>query len=218
MKLSRDCTIHSKRTIFLLHRKHASKSHDKEFDNIIIEAESKLKEGTLILKQIAEELRVEIDPIKYYSAYTSGVQEFIEALSFYMFQKESRLLSYNEAKNWLTFTDDGSDIQFMFPLTSTDYVLGLADLTGELMRLCINATGSGDMELPFFIVRVLRDIYSCYLSFGGFRIKELPRKVQTLRNSLHKIENVCYTITVRGSEIPNKMLVDMITSDVQHDS
>ena len=206
--MSRDCTIHSKRTIFLLHRKHASKSNDKQFDDVIIEAESRLKEGTIILKRIAEELKDEIDPLKYHSAYTCGIQEFIEALSFYIFQKESRFLSFDEAKKWLSFTEATHDP--VFPLTSTDYVLGLADLTGELMRLCINAAGSGDLELPFFVVKVLRDIYCCYLSLGGFGIKEMSRKVQTLKNSLYKIENVCYNIKVRGSEVPNKMLVDML--------
>lgn len=37
----------------------------------------------------------------------------------------------------------------------------------------------------------------------------VERKVYTLKQSLLKMENVCYTIKVRGSEIPKHMLADM---------
>ncbi len=242
VKLSRDCTIQSKRTIFLLHRKHNSSkakdnNSDQTFDKIIDEAEGKLFEAVLILKKISAELMNELDPLKYHSAYTHGVQEFLEALSFYIFQKESRLLSYEEAKDWLTFA--GNDKHAIgrrfaetvktqstveaaavspFPLSAIDYVLGLADLTGEMMRLCVNAAGSGDLELPFFIVKVLQDVYCSYIALTGLGLRELPRKMQTLKNSLRKIENVCYNIKVRGSELPNQMLVDMLTRSSEADT
>lgn len=234
MKLSRDCTIHSKRTIFLLHRQNnsgkssTSAGRDKKSsDDVLSEAETRLKEGAQILKSITKELQSELDPLKYHAAYTSGIQEYIEALSFYVFLKEKRLITPDETKAWLTFQEGkencsndvtsaeskqnfSAESVIEFPLSISDYLLGVADLTGELMRLCINATGNGNLELPFFIVQVMRDIYCCYLNLGYTSVKELPTKLKTLKNSLFKVENVCYNIKVRGSEVPNKLLVDML--------
>ena len=191
----------------------------------------KLKEGASILKQVALELETE-DPMRFHSAYTSGVQEFIEALCFYFFQKESRLVSLEEARQWLTFPPEGKQeldeskseastgtadsigIVLVFPLSPVDYTLGVADFTGELMRLSINAAGVGDLELPFSVVQFLRDIYCCLLSLCSFGIRELSRKLHTLKNSLHKIEYVCYNIKVRGSEVPNHMLVDIMEKTI----
>lgn len=229
VKLSRDCTIHSKRTIFLLHRNTSNGRGKKSSDSVLNEAAMRLKEGAQILKNIAKELESEMDPLKFHSAYTSGIQEYMEALSFYVFLKDRRLITPDEAKTWMTFplsqkageltanTEDYSNEVkpskeiLQFPLSNSDYLLGVADLTGELMRLCINATGNGDLDQPFFIVQVMRDIYCCYLNLGHTSVKELPRKLKTLRNSLFKIENVCYNIKVRGSEVPNKLLVDMLS-------
>jgi hypothetical protein len=42
-------------------------------------------------------------------------------------------------------------------------------------------------------------------------IKEITRKLVTLRQSLSKMENACYTIHVRGSEMPKHMLADVIS-------
>lgn len=33
-------------------------------------------------------------------------------------------------------------------ITPVDYLLGVADLTGELMRMCINSVGNGDIATP----------------------------------------------------------------------
>ena len=102
-------------------------------------------------------------------------------------------------------------------LTPDDYVLGIADFTGEMMRKCINSVGSGDIDACFKVCNFLRHVYSGYQLIGNQGPKELPRKMQTLRQSLEKVENTCYTIQVRGSEIPEgmeipkNMLADMLS-------
>ena len=72
VKLSRDCTIHRKRTIFLLHRF----TSEAKKDEVLLEADGKFKEILEILKLIAGELVGE-DPDKYHSAYSPGVQEHV---------------------------------------------------------------------------------------------------------------------------------------------
>ena len=249
VKLSRDCTIQSKRIIFLLHRIPTSdlEETDKEmsscsnqFNDLISEADQKLQNVAVILKKIAVELQND-DPERFHTAYTNGVQEFIEALSFYVFQKERRLISLEEAKKWLemnvhetdgniTKEESGLDheeretklgldqqeekteelvlLTIPFPLSDIDYLLGVADLTGELMRLSINAAGSGNWKLPYSILEFMRELYCCFLRLRPYISKIVSRKVTTLRESLFKIENVCYRIKVRGSEVPQHMLVD----------
>ncbi len=55
-------------------------------------------------------------------------------------------------------------------LEVADYVLGLADMTGEAMRLCINAVGLGDAETPRDVAALFRELHPSLLpsrSVGG---------------------------------------------------
>jgi len=88
-----------------------------------------------------------------------------------------------------------------------EYVLGLADLTGEVMRMAIHSVGSGRPATVY--CNFLRAIHDNFLSFGNTN-RELSRKMFTLKQSLQKVETACYTMQVRGSEIPKHMLVEVL--------
>jgi hypothetical protein len=107
---------------------------------------------------------------------------------------------------------DGS---FKTHVSPVDYILGVADLTGELMRKCINNLGSGNVEGCYHTCTFVREIYGGFLSVSCTGFKEISRKLVTLRQSLSKMEAACYTIHVRGSEIPKHMLADVISG--KHD-
>jgi len=92
-----------------------------------------------------------------------------------------------------------------------EYMLGIGDLTGELMRVAINSIGIGDIEKPFELCSFLRGIHDGFLLFGNIN-RYLSRKMYTLKQSLQKVENGCYTLQVRGSEIPKHMLADVLNS------
>lgn len=47
--------------------------------------------------------------------------------------------------------------------------------------------------------------------------KELGRKIYVLKQSVLKMEYVCYTIKVRGSEVPKHMLAAVINNDTNSD-
>ena len=242
VKLSRDCTIQSKRIIFHLHRQPAGS------DELLSEARDKLDGVVGLLRKIAMELSEE-DPAYFHRAYTPGIQEFIEALSYYQFVKEQRLVSFEEIQMQLTFraahspctakavldTSEKADFHckgeedssmewsssqqssmIVFPLAKVDYVLGVADLTGELMRLCVNVASSEDSHVVFRILHFVGSIYTGFLSLLPIH-KEIPKKIHTLHSSLVKIEKVCYMLTVRGSEVPRHMLVDIANSATQQD-
>lgn len=96
-------------------------------------------------------------------------------------------------------------------LTPVDYLLGVADLTGELMRMCINSVGNGDIDTPFEVSQFLRQVYDGFSFIGNTGPYEVSKKLYTLKQSLAKVENACYALKVRGSEIPKHMLADVFS-------
>ncbi|XP_077865847.1 translin-associated protein X-like [Saccoglossus kowalevskii] len=102
VKLSRDVTIESKRIIFLLHRVTSGRA----MDDVISEALTKINDITeRCLKKIAIELEDE-DPYMFLRAYTAGLQEYIEAVTFFHYLQTGKLMSLNEFQKSLTFTVD----------------------------------------------------------------------------------------------------------------
>ncbi|KAK3588745.1 hypothetical protein CHS0354_024223 [Potamilus streckersoni] len=219
-KLSRDVTIESKRAIFLLHR--VTGSEDRE--SLLQQALDKLSEiEASKFRLIAEELKDE-DIYQFIRAYSSGLQEYIEALTFYYFLKNCSLIKLEDVQKRLTFTaadDSNSDETQQKTQKSVDgrinvvippieYILGVADLTGELMRLTLNSVGKGDFETPYKVCDFMRCMHAAFVTMGSMS-RDVVRKTTVLKQSLQKIENTCYTLQVRGSEIPKHMLINVFT-------
>ncbi|XP_064403577.1 translin-associated protein X-like [Halichondria panicea] len=226
VKLSRDCTIQSKRVIFALHR---ISGNEALKGRILSEARKKISSEILCLLQGIILENEKKDPRKHHTAFSPGLQEFIEAIAFLTFLSKRRLVTMEEVQSYLTFKVQqesflceptgaqlGSEEAILcLPLDPVDYVLGIADLTGELMRLCINAVGCGDRELPFNMLTFMRATYSGFLSLRSIG-KEMGRKTSVLKSSLMKVERVCYTLKIRGSEIPEHLLVRAIATDTDN--
>lgn len=92
-----------------------------------------------------------------------------------------------------------------------EYVLGVADLTGELMRLAICSIGRGEFVAPFELCQFIQSIYTVFLSFGT-KSRDLMSKFSVLRQSMRKVEDACYALQVRGSEMPKHLLADVVNS------
>jgi predicted translin family RNA/ssDNA-binding protein len=98
-----------------------------------------------------------------------------------------------------------------FVVSPRDYMLGIADLTGECMRMCINALGDRDEQRPFRVCSFVRHIFEGFKILGPHALdRDLGRKLEVLETSLHKIEDACYTLVVRGEEIPKDRLADSL--------
>jgi len=97
------------------------------------------------------------------------------------------------------------------PLVPTEFVLGVADLTGELMRQCINCVGMGQLDTCRELCSFMRLVYQGFMGINCPGYREMGRKIYTLRQSLMKTENVCYTIHVRGKEVPKHLLKDVLS-------
>ena len=124
------------------------------------------------------ELRDE-DHYQYIRAYSAGPQEWIEALSFYYFLKFKKISSFAFVQQQLEFRLDKSDtvndtseipekesndstdtekLVVTVTVPQSEYILGIADLTGELMRNAINALGAGNMEICFVLLEILQSM------------------------------------------------------------
>ncbi|EDO32081.1 predicted protein [Nematostella vectensis] len=203
VKSSRDLTIQSKRAIFNLHRIAGADNSEK----IIHEVGRKLHEIKQYLKKIALELEGE-DPFRFSRAYSPGLQEYIESLSFYYYLKNKTLVPFQEVVENCTFpAEDGKALKLEVPLP--DYVLGIADLTGELMRFCMNSTANGDGDTPFTVCQFMREVHD-ELALLEYCCKDIGRKLGALKSSLYKVEHVCYTLQVRRSEFPQLNVADLL--------
>ncbi|KAB0805165.1 hypothetical protein PPYR_02135 [Photinus pyralis] len=221
VKLSRDITIESKRIIFLLHS--AATDLDDKKEQIYKETDLRLNQLTeKNFKQVAQELHGQ-DHYLYIRAYTAGLQEFIEALLYYQFLRYGNIEHWRNLDTKLSYlvpndmTENTTETEvpkteLNVTIPPIDFFLGLGDFTGELMRRCINSLGSGNIEDCFRICNYVKDIYTGFLGINTSGYKEIGRKVYVLKQSLQKMEYACYTIQVRGSEIPRHMLATVINT------
>ena len=76
------------------------------------------------------------------------------------------------------------------------YLLGLCDLTGELLRYGINGVAHGDAERLFWAKGIVEEIYGEFLKFD-LRNGDLRRKVDSVKYNLKKLEEVAADIQLR---------------------
>ncbi|KAF9207161.1 hypothetical protein BGZ59_011316 [Podila verticillata] len=114
-------------------------------------------------------------------------------------------------------------------VTDEDYLLGIADLTGELMRLAINTLGQSMVAVPQppgsetwslptpeervqQILSFLREIKSGFDGLSLTKSSPIMKKMAVLRQSLNKIEVALYNVRVRGAEYPPEMMRQLLMS------
>ncbi|KAK4263646.1 hypothetical protein QN277_029033 [Acacia crassicarpa] len=195
VKASRDVTMNSKKVIFQVHR--MSKYNKEE---VLEKAE---KDLAAVTNQHVSRLVKELQGTDFWKlrrAYSPGIQEYIEAATFYNFCKTGSLLKLDEINSTLLPLSDPS----LEPLQINvlDYLLGLADLTGELMRLAIGQISDGELEFAEKICRFVRDIYRDLTLVVPIMddSSDMKTKMDTMLQSVMKIENACFSVHVRGSE------------------
>lgn len=120
-------------------------------------------------KAIALELE-NMDPYPYTRGYTCGLQEFIEALTFYQYLTKGTIDPYEETNKMFQFElpiseepdSEVKQISCLFP--QVDFFQGIADFTGELMRRSINNLSSGNIDDCFKSCQFAREIQVGFLS------------------------------------------------------
>ncbi|KAI0067817.1 Translin [Artomyces pyxidatus] len=209
IKCSRDITIASKKVVFLLHRIMTDSGADDRTLSLhaASEGQKALRNVQMLFMKITPE--VEGDRFwRYQHNISPGLQEYIEALSFAHYLEHGTLITYNEVQKSLS-DESGSPY---FPLPMSDYILGLSDLTGELMRFAISSISKRGGRTKASEVSVF--VRGCKADFEGLtpHIRDLSKKQAVTSQSLRKIEEAAYAIAVRSSEfdLSPEMLDDVV--------
>lgn len=152
-----------------------------------------------------------INTYRYARQISSGCQEYVEAASFEHYLTQCRVLSYDEAAAQVKKLDpQGPGVE----LSMEDYLLGIYDMTGELMKFAITAMATSG-ALPAIassesgaqrnVLMDMRDLRAALESldtgFGPFA-KDVEKKMGVMRASVEKVEKALYGLTVRGAERP----------------
>ncbi|GAK67622.1 translin [Moesziomyces antarcticus] len=185
IKTSRDVTSLSKKVIFLLHRfdvRDFASTPSLATQKLLEEAESKLNHIVGVLEQAAkaEELALPERHDRHERNIGGGLEEFIEALSFYHYLETTNLITLEQIQE--RFGD-------VLKVPIHRYLLGLSDLTGELMRFATNAVGQGDtgkvVQHVLGITRCLHDTLDPFIPL----VNDLRKKQAVTKQSLQKIEH-----------------------------
>ncbi len=167
----REDLIIAGRKLLVLSKKTIYNVHRNNLDA----AKKTLDESFIIVKLLKE--AVNEDYLFKIPAVSAALQEWVESYSYFVFVKENRLLKRSEA---------GVEVD--------DYLLGLADLSGELTRravlLSIEKNSFEVRKIAFFVNALLGE----FLDFD-FRNGELRKKTDQIRWNLQKIEELLVRIS-----------------------
>jgi len=165
----------------------------------------------VVIEKVFAGMRVDLEGDqfwRYQRAISPGLQEYIEALSFTHYLTHNSLITWREVQDRLS--DESGPY---FPLPIEEYLLGVSDLTGELMRYAISAIPrKGGRATANTVCTFLRQ---CKSDFGALihHSRELAKKQRVTVESLHKIEDVAYAVAIRCYEydLPNDILDDIVS-------
>lgn len=153
-----------------------------------------------------------INAWRYQRQISGGIQEFMEAVSFEFYLRNQRLLTIAEASKSLPDSIE---------LTEDDYVLGIFDLVGELMRFAITTMATTG-KLPGGERDILMDLRELRTAFetldttsddSGGLAKNIPKKLQVMKECVGKVEMAVYGMIIRGRERPKGWVPDLSTEE-----
>jgi predicted translin family RNA/ssDNA-binding protein len=166
IKKSRDVVKLSKQIIYSVHRDEIHKAE-------------KLKEKIKISLGELVGMTKEHNALYYSGSLKVAEQEFVEALVFLEFVKNKSLPSFEEL-----------NVQI------ENYLLGLCDLTGELVRRAINCSIKENFDDAVAAKNAVSEIYDQLMQFD-FRNGELRRKFDSIKYDLKKLEDLVLQLKLK---------------------
>lgn len=163
--------------------------------------DTRLEEISKLLNTIVSDLQG-INRYRYTSPLRC-LEEFIEALSFAHYLRHQTLITPEESQAAMP-----ADML----LTPHDYMYGIFDLFGEMMRFATVTTAQTGTLVGHEGRNILGDIQELGCSFEilpEVPTKDYRQKMQAMRQSVNKVEKLGYGLIVRGSERPKGWVPDM---------
>ncbi len=278
-KVARDITKAAKNVIFFLHRLPliGPDSSGEALQAFLAQGDEELCAVERLVAIVAHELRNDVDAyFRFAGQYSFGLQEYVEAASFYYYLRHDALLPRDEvdvrvARAYAEYTremeaqaadqssaagddecstpqpkaddfEDAKDTDAVkknggvkgkkgedeeaatstpprpppFILSDDDYLLGVSDLTGELMRFATNAMAAGRFDIPPRVRDFSRRLCWSYDVVRASRgaPRDMVKKVEVMMQSVEKCEFACYKLKVRAAEFPDvDILAHMMATD-----
>lgn len=199
IRLSREVTRQSKKVISLLQRVGSSAD-----DAALV------RQAHEALAPIRADLKAKHDEIasagqdvwRHKTSWSGGVQEYLEAASFLHFIETGTLLTMEQA---------AQDMAGL-PLHLDDYLGGISDLSGELMRVCVSAGGSNKAAVAHQTCAFVREMRSHFALLAAAS-RDMGKKVDVMDESLRKMEQVCFQLRLREAEIFPQMAMTSLAFD-----
>ncbi len=141
-----------------------------------ISAAAKLIKQIESEKKQLEDIAKHSKKMAYEGSFKIAVQEYVEAILYYYFVKTGKLIDLN--------------------VLAEHYILGLADLPGELVRKAVFLAGKGQVEKVVKIKDEVDNIYGELLKFD-FRDNEIRRKVDSIKYDLKKLEDLVLDLKIK---------------------
>lgn len=143
------------------------------------------------------------------------MQEYIEARTFLSYcHSNTHIITLQEinAEIHADFSakNGNEDGRFDFNVVDpTDYILGLADLTGEMMRRAVAAKSQCDAVTILDRLREIEQGFNVIADAKMFVHKDFRQKCEVLKQSVDKVQKSCFNRVVQMSErIDDECIVD----------
>ncbi|MDP3765980.1 MAG: hypothetical protein Q8R04_05695 [Nanoarchaeota archaeon] len=141
-----------------------------------------LKDADSVIKKIKEKVKKlrKVNIITDTNINAVAFQEYVEAIAFYEFVKNGKIPS-----------------RASLGVSAEEYLSGLCDLTGELVRKAIYDVIHKKFDEAAKIKELVHDIYGEFLKLN-LRNGELRKKSDSIKWNLKKLEEVMYDISMKG--------------------
>ncbi|MFC2154406.1 hypothetical protein ACFLRC_02905 [Candidatus Altiarchaeota archaeon] len=166
IKKSRDVIKLSKQVIYSVNRRDVKKAGEF-FDS--------MEKGKLEMDSLVEGM----PRLRYGGSYKVVCQEYTEAACYLAFVKGGNIPSPSDLK-----------------VDNEEYLLGICDLSGELVRKAVNDAINKDYKEVLKARKFLEGIYGQFLELAP--TGELRKKIDSVRWNLNKIEDLVYEANIKG--------------------
>lgn len=144
-----------------------------------------LKTGEKTIEQMKKDLAKLKEEIKksprltFEGIFKVAIQEYVEAASLLEFMQTGKIIPYTD--------------EFVDP---ENYLMGLCDLSGELIRKAINSSIKENYKVPLKIRETLDELYT-ELSKFDFKNGELRRKYDGIKYDLKKMDDLVFELKMK---------------------
>ena len=171
LDLKREAIIQTSREIITISKQIIYAAQRNDLDEAA-SAIKKIKDKVKKLRKVNISTDTNINSVAF--------QEYVEAVAFYEFVKNKKIPT-----------------KASLGVNAEDYLSGLCDLTGELVRKAVYDVIHKKFDEASKIKELVHDIYGEFLKLH-LRNGELRKKSDSIKWNLKKLEEVMYDISMKG--------------------